>query len=67
MITALVGIAATIYIFKFLTGLFKPNPASGVAHKSTAAVATGQTRRASAAMRPRAVDPAGMQGVSPRS
>ena len=27
MITALVGIAATIYIFKFVTGLFKPNPA----------------------------------------
>jgi hypothetical protein len=26
MITALVGIAATIYIFKFVTGLFKPNP-----------------------------------------
>jgi hypothetical protein len=28
MITALVGIAAMIYIFKFLTGLFKPNPAA---------------------------------------
>jgi hypothetical protein len=27
MITALVGIAATIYIFKFITGLFKPDPA----------------------------------------
>src|ERR1700723_1683080 len=27
MITALVGIAATSYIFKFVTGLFKPNPA----------------------------------------
>jgi hypothetical protein len=24
MLTALVGIAATIYIFKFITGLFKP-------------------------------------------
>ena len=27
MITALVGIAATIYIFKFVTALFKPAPA----------------------------------------
>ena len=27
MITALVGIAATIYIFKFVTALFKPLPA----------------------------------------
>jgi hypothetical protein len=26
MLTALVGIAATIYIFKFITGLFKPTP-----------------------------------------
>jgi len=27
MVDALVGIAATIYIFKFVIGLFKPNPA----------------------------------------
>jgi hypothetical protein len=27
MTDALVGIAATIYIFKFVIGLFKPNPA----------------------------------------
>jgi hypothetical protein len=27
MVDALVGIAATIYIFKFIVGLFRPNPA----------------------------------------
>jgi hypothetical protein len=27
MVDALVGIAATIYIFKFIIGLFRPNPA----------------------------------------
>jgi hypothetical protein len=50
MITALVGIAATIYIFKFFSNRIQQ---SGVAHRSTVAVATGRSTRASAAMRPK--------------
>ena len=39
MVDALVGIAATIYIFKFIIGLFRPNPA---VYKSMVAVATAR-------------------------
>ena len=39
MVDALVGIAATIYILKFIIGLFRPNPA---VYKSMVAVATAR-------------------------
>ena len=53
MVDALVGIAAAIYIFKFLINLFKPDPAVWRCRRSTVAVATGQNRSASVAMMPK--------------
>ena len=53
MIDALVGIAATIYIFKFVMISSNRIQQSGVVSKSTAAAATGQSRRASVAMKPK--------------
>jgi hypothetical protein len=53
LITVLLGIAATIYIFKFVTGLFKPNPAIWRCSQVDGGCGYGQNRRASAAMRPK--------------
>ena len=60
MVDALGGIAATIYIFKFLIISSNRIQQSGVAHRSTVTVARGQNRSASVAMMPKS-------GGDPRS